>query len=153
MSRRGLSPILAEILLIIIVVSACGLIYFYQIESARIAGQQLSISIQEVYLKKSPEGLVLFMITVLNDGDRAITKVDVYLGDMSNRLILVWNPDISSSNPLPPGSSSTANISSSLGVIGTQEIDDGKFYSLVVRAYSDSGEKTDVLTSVYCEPT
>jgi len=96
-SRRGISPILATLLLIVIAVAAIVVTYAWIMIYLHGAGQQagVMIKIENVYFKG--DGNKSVIITIRNTGTSDTNLVSVYMGESAYNLQRIWE----GSKPLP----------------------------------------------------
>jgi len=79
MGCRGISPILASLILISVTVSASILIYDVLSGSIKIWIVSIEVSVESMSLVRDSEGNMAFSITVKNTGGKAISKCEVTL--------------------------------------------------------------------------
>jgi len=103
-SRRGISPILATLLLIVIAVAAIVVTYAWIMIYMRSAGQQagIMIKIENVYFHDGKN----VTVTVRNTGTSDTNIVSVYMGESTYNLQRIWE----GSKPLPAKTDATIEI-------------------------------------------
>lgn len=146
--ERGISPLIATIILIAITVAIGATIYSYVSSMSGVLGTQLSIQVQSIDLIKTSQGTVLFSITVKNTGNKPITSCTVTLwadnGEVQAISIgsidpgqakstTVTNPTLASGSP-PPAAQFTV----------------GKTYPVKISATAADGSRFDRSMTVTC---
>ena len=107
-SKRGISPILATLLLIVIAVAAIVITYawvmMYMGTTTHQAGVFLKIDNVQFYGEPTNDAKNRTKITVRNAGDSDTTIIDVYIGTSSGNLFKVTaSSDLGSGKPISSG--------------------------------------------------
>lgn len=135
--RKGISPLIATIILVAITVAGGLLIYSMFISTGAIWGAKGQVSIENIKLVKDSSGAVTFSITIKNTGNKPVAAdgLEVKLAGQSINLAL--------NNPLQPGQS-VAFVDT---VQGTFVI--GNSYTVTIKAtFTDGSVFTDTITVV-----
>ncbi|MEM1589369.1 MAG: archaellin/type IV pilin N-terminal domain-containing protein [Candidatus Bathyarchaeia archaeon] len=103
-SRRGISPILATLLLIVIAVAAIVVTYAWIMTYMSSAGHRagVMIEIENVYFHDEKN----VTVTVRNVGTSDTSLASIYMGESRDNLLRIW----SGSEPLPAKSDVTIEI-------------------------------------------
>jgi len=150
---RGISPLLATIILVAITVSAGLVIYHLFFSLSGVAGSTASIEVVSADLIKASSKIML-SVTVKNTGSKPFVTCTVTVwgddGFSHGPLNLKVNgQNISISNPLDPGSSASGTfLDSSIGGVDSYTI--GKLYPIKVVASAADGSRIDKILTVTC---
>jgi len=141
--KRGISPLIATIILIAICVAGGALIYsiFFSTTSTLNATGQLNI--QSMSLIKDTAGNTAFTLTIKNVGNKPFTGVNVTLANEPQAII----SSISPIKPLQPGQTTfyvpTGTLNPASYVIGNN-------YNILIRAQTTDGSTLTQTASVTC---
>jgi len=138
--KRGISPLIATIILIAICVAGGALIYsiFFSTTSTLNATGQLNI--QSMNLIKDTNGNANFALTIKNVGNKPFTSISIKLAQENPVTI----DSIKTTTPLQPGqtTSYTTNL--------TEAYDIGNNYNIIIEAQTTDGSKIAQAASVMC---
>ena len=148
--RRGLSALIATIILIGITVVASLVLYsmftgFFGSYSQNIQ----CLATVDLIRPGGSASYAVVTVTVKNTGSVPIKSISVqYVPEGQTNpsgLTLTWDPSISDSNPLPPGgsASATATITSNLPVAG-------KVYPFIIKITGTAGQTYTTVIGVTC---
>lgn len=163
--RRGVSPLIATIILIAITVTVGAAIYVYTSNILGVTGTIIQVEVVSCELVRTGARTV-FTITVKNTGNRPITRLQVTIWDQGGtargpadlRIIGTGGSEVvvSETNPLQPGYTATVTLTdATTPSIGTNYII-GNAYGVRVTAAQTTGGGATVLSSfdkaftVYC---
>ena len=151
--RRGISPLIATIILISICVAGGLLIYSVFFSTSGTLTTKGELSVESIDLVKDTDGNVVFTITIKNSGNKPVdaTKDVGYLKvtlDGENDYDLVVE-NILTSN-LEPGQSVSAVLTNSEGGGLTKTYTVGDSYNVVIQAKFTDGSTFTTTTSVKC---
>lgn len=157
-SRRGVSPLIATIILIAITVAVGAALYAYSANIMGVTGTIVQVEVTSCELVKTSARTV-FSITVKNTGNRPITRLQVWIWDHGGTQrgpadLQVGGAAVSEANPLQPGSYATVTLTDvSTPSIGTNYVV-GNSYGVRISAAQTSGGSTiasfDKSFTVYC---
>ncbi|MEM1793084.1 MAG: archaellin/type IV pilin N-terminal domain-containing protein [Thermofilaceae archaeon] len=137
-ARRGISPLIATIILIAITVAGGLLIYSMFLSTGSIWGAKGQVAVENVKLVKDSSGSVLFSITIKNTGNKPVESVSIKLAGQ--------DVDFSLRNPLQPGQS-TSYVGDAPAITGDYII--GNSYTVAIEAvFTDGSTFADTLTVV-----
>jgi len=137
-ARRGISPLIATIILIAITVAGGLLIYSMFLSTGSIWGAKGQVAVENVKLVKDSSGSVLFSITLKNTGNKPVQSLTVKLAGQDVGLTL--------GNPLQPGQS-TSFVGDAPQIPGGYII--GNSYTVAIEAvFTDGSTFADTLTVV-----
>ena len=144
LGEKGISPLIATVILIGICVAGGLLIYniFFSTSSTLTAKGQISIVSMD--LVKDTAGSITFSITVKNTGNKPAVSLTVKLADEPHQNLQFNGGNVSSGNPLQPGQSATLAYNPSGAYIT------GNSYNVVVQARFSDGSTFTTTTSVKC---
>ena len=149
LGKRGISPLIATIILIGIGVAGGLLIYniFFSTTSTITARGQLEV--ESIDLVKDTAGNVVFSITIKNTGNKPVDAANGYLKvtlDGESEYDLVSNGVLSSN--LEPGQSISVVLKSGDGLSKSYTV--GNSYNVVIQAQFTDGSTYTTTTSVKC---
>jgi len=153
--RRSLSTLIATIILVAVTVAASLVLYslFTGIFASYSQSIQCLVSINLVRPGGSASYAVL-SITVKNTGSVPIKSISVQYvpeGQTSlSSISLTWDPSISDSSPLPPGSSASATAVLTTGTGLPPLPISGKTYTFVIKVTGTGGQTFTETLSVPC---
>ncbi|HIE15092.1 TPA: hypothetical protein EYP70_07460 [Candidatus Bathyarchaeota archaeon] len=135
---RGISPLLATVILIAITVAAGITIYHFFFTAVSVASSTLSIQIVSIDLLKSG-GVTVFAVSIKNVGNVPISTciVTVY-GDSGNASITLLNID--------PGGIESNTVLNPIGF----EVTAGRAYPVKVTVTASDGSMLDKSLTVIC---
>ena len=140
--KRGISPLIATIILIAIALAGGLLVYTYMTSMAGVLSAKGQVSVEAIDLVRGSDGKATFSITVKNSGNKPIKQLNVTLASESEASFL----GISAANPLQPGQ--TASYIKSSGFTGTYTA--GNSYNVVIEAVFTDGSTFTTTVSVKC---
>ena len=150
--RRALSPIIATVILIAIVLAGGLLTFavynnFFMVESQK---TQVDFEVLELY-KNSYEPKIAFVATLKNTGNKPIILLTVKLHNESDYTI----PTVTSSKPLDPGKSVSILLTdSTTPAIHADWYIVGNFYTVqIIKAVASDGGSFSHITTVMCKGT
>jgi FlaG/FlaF family flagellin (archaellin) len=153
--RRSLSTLIATIILVAITVAASLVIHglFTGVFSSYSQNVQCLVSIDLIRPGGSASYAVV-AVTVRNTGSVPIKAISVqYVPEGQTSLSsvsLTWDPNISDSNPLPPGASASASVVITTGAGQPPLPISGKTYTFIVKATGTGGQTFTETLSVTC---
>ncbi|MEM0235624.1 archaellin/type IV pilin N-terminal domain-containing protein [Thermofilum sp.] len=137
-ARRGISPLIATIILIAITVAGGLLIYSMFLSTGSIWGAKGQVAVENVKLVKDSSGSVLFSITLKNTGNKPVQSLTVKLAGQK----VDWN----FTGTLQPGQS-TSFVGDAPAITGDYII--GNSYTVAIEAeFTDKSTFADTLTVV-----
>lgn len=139
--KRGISPLIATIILIAIALAGGLLVYTYMTSMTGVLSAKGQVSVEAIDLVKDTEDNVVFSITVKNTGNKPIEELKVKL-DNENEATF---SGISDSNPLQPGQSASYTNSSL-----SQSYTVGNSYNVIITAKFTDGSTYTTTVSVKC---
>lgn len=138
-ARRGISPLIATIILIAITVAGGLLIYSMFMSTGSIWGTKGQVSIENIKLVKDTAGSVTFSITIKNTGNKPVQSLEVKLAGEDVNIAL--------SGALQPGQS-TAYVGAA-PQLSQGEYVIGNSYTVTIKAtFTDGSVFTDTMTVV-----
>lgn len=147
-TRKGVSPLIATIILIAITVAVGAAIYSYVTSISGVLGTQLNIQVQSIDLIRTPQGTVLVSVTVKNAGNKPITSCVVTLWADNGEV-----QDISLGT-IDPGQSKSATATNPVLKTGSPPpaalFTIGRTYPVRVSATAADGSRLDRSFSVTC---
>jgi len=154
--KRGVSPLLATIILIAITVAAGLVIYNLFFSTSSTVTQSLQI-IADIDLIR-PGGTasyVVLTITVKNTGTLAISSISVsYVPEGSTTatsITLTWSPSISSTSPLSPGTTASASLVATTSTAGFSTLPVvGKVYVFIISVTAVNSQTATFQQSAPC---
>ncbi|MEM2188680.1 MAG: archaellin/type IV pilin N-terminal domain-containing protein [Nitrososphaerota archaeon] len=137
--RRGISPLIATIILIAITVAGGLLIYSMFLSTGSIWGAKGQVAVENIKLVKDSSGSILFSITLKNTGNKPVQSLTIKLAGQ----VVV---DETLTNPLQPGQS-TSYVGGAPQIQGGYII--GNSYTVSIEAvFTDGSTFADTLTVV-----
>lgn len=147
-ARRGISPIVATIILMAVTIAAGAVVYSYLRGVINIASSSVSVQIQNVDLVRTPQGTVLISITIRNSGSKPINKCEVVFYGGSNTAYTIRlvgsGAGVDILNPGQTASDTVVTTVSDLNVVV------GSSYLVKISAQAVDGSRFDTVTSVSC---
>ena len=147
--RRGISPLIATIILISVCVAGGLLIYSVFFSTAGTLTAKGELTVESIDLVKDTDGSVVFTITIKNTGNKPVDATNGYLNvtlDGESVYNLVEKGDLSSN--LEPGQSVSAVLRSGSELTKTYIV--GNSYNVVIQAKFTDGSTFTTTTSVKC---
>jgi len=163
--RRGISPLIATIILISVCVAGGLLIYSVFFSTAGTLTAKGELTVEAIDLVKDTEGNIVFTITIKNTGNKPIHASD------ANRLVITLGSDTikldgtttqkSTGNPYPDAGNLQPGQSISVDAYYSDDGDDtnddisgdyvvGNSYNVVIQAKFTDGSTFTTTTSVKC---
>ena len=145
LGRKGISPLIATIILIGICVAGGLLIYNIFFSTTGTITQRGQVEVVTVDLVKSSGGTT-FSITIKNTGNKPVVTLQVTLDDENAQDLQIGGMNISDANMLQPGQTATLSYNPTDGKYVV-----GESYTVTIYAeFSDGSEFTDTI-KVTCE--
>jgi len=145
LGKRGISPLIATIILISICVAGGLLIYNIFFSATGTITQRGQVEVVTVDLVKSSGGTA-FSITIKNTGNKPVVTLQVTLDDEDAQNLKLDGTDIGADNMLQPGQTASLSYSPTDGKYIV-----GESYTVTIYAkFSDGSEFTDTI-KVTCE--
>ena len=141
--KRGISPLIATIILIAIALAGGLLVYTYMTSMATVLSAKGQISVEAIDLVRGSDGKATFSITVKNSGNKPIKQLNVTLSGQSEASF----PGVSDANPLQPGQTASYIKSDLTGYVA------GNSYNVVIEAVFTDGSTFTTTVSVKCRST
>ena len=152
--RRGISPLLATIILISITVSAGLVIYHFFFSTAGTASATISLEVVSVDLVKTG-GKIMLSVTIKNTGSKPLQGATVTIWDDDGAShgphnLQINGANVSSSNQVNPGAFASATfLDASIGGAGKYTV--GKSYPVKIIITATDGSTLDKVVTVTCE--
>ena len=141
--KRGISPLIATIILIAICVAGGALVYSIFFSTAGTLNAIGQLNVQSITLVKDTAGNTVFAMTIKNVGNKPINSLNVTLA--SEPLAIVAS--IKNTAPLQPGQSvsyvPTAALSGNNYIIGNN-------YNVIIAAQTTDGSTLSQTVSATC---
>lgn len=138
LARRGISPLIATIILIAITVAGGLLIYSMFMSTGSIWGAKGQVAVENIKLVKNTDGAVTFAITVKNTGNKPIQSDGLTVKLEGQTVAITLNSD------LQPGQS-VSFVGDAPSLAAGYVI--GKTYIVTIQAtFSDGSSFSDTLT-------
>ncbi len=141
--KRGISPLIATIILLAICIAGGALIYSIFFSTANTLNATGQLNVQTSSLIKDTEGNTVFTMTIKNVGNKPFTSLSVTLADESPSGIGGVTP----TTPLQPGQSVSYIPASPLN--GVNYII-GNSYNVIITAQTTDGSTLSQTVSVTC---
>jgi flagellin-like protein len=136
LKRRGISPLIATIILIAITIAGGLLIYSAFFSTAGVLSAKGQVAVENMKLVKATSGAVNFTITIKNTGNKPVSELNVTLDGEATATVTLPG------NALQPGQSVYYSPSSL-----TQSYVIGNLYTVIVSAkFSDGSTFSDAFT-------
>jgi len=140
--KRGISPLIATIILIAICIAGGALIYSIFFSTASTLNATPQINVQTVNLVKDSSGNVAFSITLKNVGNKPISSLNVTLASEPKATI----SSVTTATPLQPGQSVSYVPTGAL----TGTYISGNNYNIIITAQTTDGSTIAQTVSVPC---
>jgi len=142
--KRGISPLIATIILIAIALAGGLLVYTYMTSMTGVLSAKGQVSVEAIDLVKDTEGNVVFSITVKNSGNKPIKLINVTLA--SENAVTIFN---NTNSPLQP--SQTTSYVKDSNFSGSYTA--GNSYNVVIKAVFTDDSTFTTTVSVKCRQT
>lgn len=141
--KRGISPLIATIILIAICVAGGALIYSIFFSTASTINATGQLNVQSINLITDTQGNTAFSVTIKNVGNKPINSLNVTLANEPLAVVSSITPTA----PLQPGQSAsytpTTPLNSNSYIIGNT-------YNVIISAQTTDGSTLTQTTSVTC---
>ena len=140
--KRGISPLIATIILLAICIAGGALIYSIFFSTANTLNATGQLTVQTSSLIKDTEGHTVFTMTIKNVGNKPFTSLSVTLAEESQSAIGTVTP----TTPLQPGQSVSyipTTLDGSNYIIGNS-------YNVIISATTTDGSDVTQAVSVTC---
>ncbi|MGD6805851.1 MAG: archaellin/type IV pilin N-terminal domain-containing protein [Candidatus Bathyarchaeia archaeon] len=140
--KRGISPLIATIILIAICIAGGALVYSIFFSTANTLSSSTQVNVQTASLIKDSAGNVNFTMTVKNVGNKPIDTISITLASEPPAQITAITPLA----PLQPGQ--TASYIPTTAIARTYTV--GNTYNVVITAHTTDGSSFAQTVSVMC---
>jgi flagellin-like protein len=140
--KRGISPLIATIILIAICIAGGALIYSIFFSTASTLNSTPQVNVQSISLVKDSSGNVAFSITIKNVGNKPLSSLNITLASEQKATVT----SVTTATPLQPGQTVSYVPAGAL----TGAYISGNNYNVIITAQTTDGSTLAQTVSVMC---